>query len=127
MFEVLDQTNENLIAIRVGRGTRAGYQELYSLLVEKSDQYERIHVYEEVPGWTFTTFLTHLHGVVPDLKYGPGFDIDRYAAVGDSRWAKLLYDWWRAIRPIWPVAPDEMRYFPMKDRERALDWLREEH
>jgi hypothetical protein len=125
MFEVLDETNGNLVAIRVGRGTRAGYRELYSLLVNKSDQHERIHVYEEVPNWTFMTFLTHLHGVVPDLRYGPDFDIDRYAAVGDSRWAKLLFDWWRVIRPIWPVAPDEMRYFDSTERERALDWFSE--
>jgi hypothetical protein len=60
MFEVLDETNENLIAIRAGEGTRAGYQELYSLLVEKTDQYGRINVYEEVPRWTFTTFLTQV-------------------------------------------------------------------
>lgn len=126
MFEVLYETNENLIAIRVGQGTRTGYQELYSLLVEKSDQYGQIQVYEEVPNWTFGTFLTHLRGVVPDLRYGPDFDIDRYAAVGDTRWAKLLFDWWHTIRPIWPVAPNEMRYFDIKEREQALDWLRKE-
>ena len=82
-------------------------------------------MYEEVPNWSFRTFLTHLHGVVPDLRYGPDFDIDRYAAVGNSRWAKLLFDWWRVVRPIWPVAPDEMRYFDSIERERALDWLSE--
>jgi hypothetical protein len=48
MFEMLDETSESIIAIRVGHGTQAGYQELYSLLVEKPDQYGRIHVYEEV-------------------------------------------------------------------------------
>ena len=82
-------------------------------------------MYEEVPNWSFRTFLTHLHGVVPDLRYGPDFDIDRYAAVGNSRWAKLLFDWWRVVRPIWPVAPDEMRYFDSTERERALDWFSE--
>jgi hypothetical protein len=82
-------------------------------------------VYEEVPNWTFGMFLTHLHGVVPDLRYGSDFDIDRYAAVGDTRWARLLFDWWRAIRPIWPVSPNEMRYFYRAERERALNWLSE--
>ncbi|WP_423998248.1 STAS/SEC14 domain-containing protein [Halorubrum trapanicum] len=82
-------------------------------------------MYEEVPNWSFRTFLTHLHGVVPDLRYGPDFDIDRYAAVSDSRWAKLLFDWWRVVQPIWPVAPDEMRYFDSTERERALDWFSE--
>ena len=55
----------------------------------------------------------------------PDFDLDRSAAVGNSRWAKLLFDWWRVVRPIWPVAPDEMRYFDSTERERALDWFSE--
>ncbi|MBX0297968.1 STAS/SEC14 domain-containing protein [Haloarcula nitratireducens] len=125
MYEVLDETDKNLVAIRVHQGTRNGYEELYSLLAAKTEQHGRIHVYEEVPGWTFSIFLTHLHGLIPDLQYGSHFNIGRYAAVGDSTWAKLLFDWWRAIRPIWPVAPDKMRYFEIKERERALDWLRE--
>lgn len=125
MFEILDETDDDLFAIHVGRGSRRGYHELYSILIERTQQYERVHVSEEVPDWTFMTFLTHLHGVVPDLRYGPSSTIDRYAAVGDSLWAKLLFDWWRAIRPIWPIAPDQMRYFDTTERTSALQWLRE--
>ncbi|MFC7074596.1 STAS/SEC14 domain-containing protein [Halovenus rubra] len=125
MFEVLDETEDNLVAIRVGRGTRQGYEDLYSLLVEKSEQYGTIKVYEEVPDWTFSTFLSHLHGIVPDFRYGPDFTIARYAAVGDTRWAKLLYDWWRAVRPIWPVAPETMRYFDLEERLDALQWIQQ--
>ena len=125
MFDVLDETEGNLVAIRVGQGTPRGYRELYSLLKEKADEYGKIHVYEEVPNWTFRVFLTHLHGIVPDLRYGPEFDIGRYAAVGDSKWAKLLFDWWRVIRPIWPVAPEEMQYFELNNGEKTFNWLRD--
>jgi hypothetical protein len=38
-FDVPDATEDDLIAIRGGRGTRRGYQELYSFLVERSDEY----------------------------------------------------------------------------------------
>ncbi|MFC4986766.1 STAS/SEC14 domain-containing protein [Saliphagus infecundisoli] len=123
MFEILDETEGDLVAIRVGRGTRQGYDELYSLLVQKTNEYGAVHVLEVVPDWTCSTFLSHLYGIIPDLRYGSQFTISRYAAVGDSVWAKLLFDWWKIIRPIWPVAPDQMRYFETEEQSTALQWL----
>ncbi len=123
MFEILEATRDDVVAVRMGHGTPAGYREFYDLLVEKTDEYGTVHVYEETTGWTLATYLSHLHGIVPDLRTGPKFDIGRYAAVGDSRWAKLLYHQWRAIAPVWPVAPDEMRYYELSNRTRALDWV----
>jgi hypothetical protein len=125
MFEILDPTGGDPVAVRVGRGTPEGYDEFYSLLVEKIERYGSARVYEEVPDWSGRTFLSHLHGVVPDLRYGRAFSVGRYAAVGDSPWAKLLFEWWRAIRPVWPVAPDEMRFFPLAESATALEWVRE--
>lgn len=127
MFEVLDETEDDLIAIRVGRGTKLGYHELYSLLAKRSEEYGSIRVYEEVPSWTLRTYLSHLHGFIPDIQYGPDFDIRQYAAVGDSIWAKLLYYQWQAIRPIWPIAPSKMRYFQLENRNEALNWLTNPH
>lgn len=124
MFEILDETEEDLVAVRVGRGTPHGYDELYSLLSRKTERYGTVRVYEEVPEWTFLTFLSHLHGLIPDLQYGSRIKISRYAAVGDSVWAKLLFDWWRTIRPIWPVAPNQMRYWNLKNQSSALRWVR---
>ncbi|WP_436908008.1 STAS/SEC14 domain-containing protein [Halosimplex marinum] len=123
MFEVLEATSEDVVAVRMHHGTPAGYREFYDLLVEKTNEYGSVHVYEEARGWTMTTYLSHLHGIRPDLRTGPKFEIDRYAAVGDSRWAKLLYHQWRAIAPVWPVAPAEMRYYELPERKRALDWV----
>lgn len=123
MFEVLAASSGDVVAVRMGRGSAAGYQEFYDLLVEKTREYGTVHVYEETTNWTLGTYLSHLHGVVPDLKTGPQFDIGRYAAVGDSQWAKLLYHQWRAIAPVWPVAPNEMRYYKSSNRERALAWV----
>lgn len=123
MFEVLAASSGDVVAVRMGRGSAAGYQEFYDLLVEKTREYGTVHVYEETTNWTLGTYLSHLHGVVPDLKTGPQFDIGRYAAVGDSQWTKLLYHQWRAIAPVWPVAPDEMRYYKSSNRERALAWV----
>jgi hypothetical protein len=123
MFEILEATHDGVVAVRMGRGTPAGYREFYGLLVEKTDEYGTVHVYEETTEWTMGTYLSHLHGIVPDLRIGPDFDIGRYAAVGDSRWAKFLYHQWRAIAPVWPVAPEEMRYYELQERRRALDWV----
>ena len=37
MFEVIDETEDDLVSIRVGRGTQQGYEDPDSLLVEKSE------------------------------------------------------------------------------------------
>jgi hypothetical protein len=123
MFEILNATRDDVVAVRMGTGTPAGYREFYDLLVEKTDQYGTVHVYEETTDWTLSTYLSHLHGILPDLRTGPSFNIGRYAAIGDSRWAKLLYYQWRAIAPVWPVAPDEMRYYELANRRMALNWV----
>ncbi|MCQ4334228.1 STAS/SEC14 domain-containing protein [Natronomonas sp. F2-12] len=123
MFDVLDETEGDLVAIRVGRGTRQGYDELYSLLAEKTDKYGAVRVLEVVPDWTLSTFLSHVYGIIPDLRFGSQFTISRYVAVGDSIWAKLLFDWWNMIRPVWPAAPGEMRYFEIDNRDAALQWI----
>lgn len=99
MFEILDETEGDLVVIRVGRGTCQGYVELYLLLAQKTDEYGAVRVLEVAPDWTLLTFLSHVYGLIPDLRYGSQFRISRYAAVGDSVWAKLLFDWWSGIRP----------------------------
>lgn len=123
MFEILEPTSDDVVAVRMDHGTPAGYREFYDLLVEKTNEYGSVHVYEETTGWTMMTYLSHLYGILPDLRTGPKFNIARYAAVGDSRWAKLLYRQWYAIDPIWPVAPDKMRYYEQSKRKRALSWV----
>lgn len=124
MFEVLESTADDVVAIRVGAGTTDGYRALYDLLAEVTAEYGAVHVYEEVPSWTLGTCLSHVRGVVLDLLYGSDFDVDRYAAVGDSAWARLLYYQWRAVAPVWPVAPGTMRYYSLAERDAALEWVR---
>lgn len=123
MFEVLEATDDDVVAVRMGSGTPTGYREFYDLLVEKTERHGTVHVYEEGANWTLSTYLSHVHGIVPDLRDGLKFDIDRYAAVGDSRWLDLLYYQWVAITPVWPVAPNEMRLYATAERRDALGWV----
>ena len=124
MFEVLDATDDEIVAVRVGVGTRGGYRELYEMLAEKTEAHGSVRVYEEALGWTPGTYLSQLHGFVPDLRYGTTFEIERLATVGDSLWSKLLYHQAKAVRPIWPFSPDEMRYYNPNERNRALNWVK---
>ena len=48
------------------------------------------------------------------------FTSSRYAAVGNSFWAKLLFDWWTMILPVWPIASDWLRYFEIVERSAVL-------
>jgi hypothetical protein len=123
MVEILDATGGDVVAVRMNAGTPAGYTEFYDLLAEKTDEHGTVHVYEEVPDRTLPTFLSHLHGIVPDLRHGPAFDIGRYAAVGDSRWFEALCYQWRVIAPAWPVSPDTMHHYGLADRDSALEWV----
>ena len=84
MFELLEATGDNVVAIRVGTGTPEGYDELYDLLIEKTREHGSVHVYEETPNWTLSMYLSPLHGVVPDLRSGPQFNSHRYVQAGDS-------------------------------------------
>lgn len=93
---------------------------MFDLLEAKTREYDAVHVYEEAPNWTLATYLSNWRGIGPDLRQGPSFDIGRYAAVGDSRWTRLLSHQWRAIAPVWPVSPDEMRYFNLSERNAAI-------
>lgn len=124
MYKLLEATEADVVAVRMHDGTVDGYREFYELLADKTAQYGSIYVYEEATNWTGRTFLSHLAGLIPDIRYGPTFDIERYAAVGDNRWVRLLYELWKLIRPVWPVAPAEMRYFDISDREKALHWVK---
>lgn len=124
MFDILEATADDVVAVRAGTCTADGFRELYNLLAEKTTEYGTVHVYEEAPNWTLRTYLSNLRGIIPDLRQGPSFDIGRYAAIGDSHWAKHLYHQWRVIAPVWPVAPDKMRYYDRSERERALGWVK---
>ncbi|RQG93471.1 STAS/SEC14 domain-containing protein [Natrarchaeobius chitinivorans] len=124
MFELLEATDDNVVAVGVADGTRDGYRALYELLVEKTANHGSVHLYEEVPNWTVSTFLSHYRGLIPDLRYGPKFDIGRYAAVGNSIWASALYHLWKAVAPVFPVSPGAMRYYDPSERFRALEWVR---
>ncbi|MEY7850533.1 STAS/SEC14 domain-containing protein [Natrarchaeobius sp. A-rgal3] len=124
MFELLEATDDEVVAIRLHGGSLEGYRALYELLVEKTDAYGTVHLYEETTNWTLSTYLSHYHGLLPDLRYGPKFDIDRHAAVGDSALAKLLHYQWRAVAPVFPVSPAEMRYDELSARGDALEWVK---
>lgn len=125
MFDVLDASADDVVAVRVTNATGDGFRKLYELLSEKTGRHGTVHVYEEAPNWTLSTYLSNWRGIVPDLRLGSSFEIGRYAAVGDTLWAKALYDQWRAIAPIWPVSPEEMRYFEMTERNAAIEWVRQ--
>lgn len=124
MFDVLEATNDNVIAIRAYKGTTEGYRKLYELLAKKTDEYGTVHVFEDLPDFTLPKYLSNVYGIFPDLRYGSTFDIGRYGWVGDSNWLTLLHYQWLAITPFWPVSPDELRLFRTDERDRALEWVR---
>lgn len=35
----------------------------------------------------------------------------------------VTYYQWKAIAPVWPVGPDELRYYDPDNRKHAFDWV----
>lgn len=122
-FEVLHFSGGDVVAIRVGRGSRQAYAEFYRWLAQLTAHHGVIRVYEEAPGWSASTFLSHIRATVPDLRYGPNIVMDKYACIGDTMWPKLMYRLWRLTKPFWPMAPRRMRYYDWSDRDKAKAWV----
>lgn len=125
MVSVLEATADDVVAVRLGTPTTAGYRELYGLLVEATTVHGTVHLYEETVDWSPWSALSNAREVAPSLTFGPDLDVGRYAAVGDGPWSGLRYLQRRALAPVWPVSPDEFRRFRPENRESALAWVRD--
>lgn len=78
MFDILEATEDKVVAIRTYNGSTQGYRTSYELLGEKTEEYGIVHVFEDLPRFTVSKYLSNVYGIIPDLRYGSTFDIGRY-------------------------------------------------
>ncbi|MFB6158628.1 MAG: STAS/SEC14 domain-containing protein [Candidatus Nanohalobium sp.] len=125
MYKVLEESEGDLVAITVDGFTREEYEELYTYLERTYEENGSLKIYKEAEDFGFTGFLSAYTGIIPDIKYGNSFEIDKTAVVADDFWAWTLAQMWKAVGPIWPLDAGELRYFNKKEKEEALEWLKE--
>lgn len=119
MYELLPQTEGNVLGVRVS-GAIAGddYERFRPIVDEKVRQHGKVRLLihmDAFGGWG------DLDAAWEDLKldavhYG---DVERLAMVGEERWQ----DWTAQLTDL--LAPGDVRYFDEADLDGAWAWVRE--
>lgn len=124
MIEILDQTRDNLIAVKAtGTVTTDEYKEALSFFHKKSEQYEALSLYCELVDIDQVALGAIIKDVKFDFKHGNHLQLERTAIVGDSWLEEWATNLWEAVNPFWPISAEELRYFDLADRVAALAWV----
>lgn len=118
MLTILDDTNEQLLAVRVSGKLTAGDLDVYKSQI--SDRMQRTHaarLYFEMvdfEGWQPDSFVENgLFDIIHGREYG------KVAMVGEKKWQ----EW--AARLASPVKKKGVHYFDLAAKEQAMAWVKE--
>ncbi|WP_207422517.1 STAS/SEC14 domain-containing protein [Desertivirga brevis] len=115
----LPETKQDLLAVRVNDVLSTEDLQLYKQLINAIiAKYGSVRLYfemKEFKGWEPLGFLEN--GLF-DLLHGINFN--RVAMVGEKEWQH-----W-AARLASPVKKKGIRYFDLKDKDKAIHWLEED-
>ncbi|QGY42958.1 hypothetical protein GM418_04580 [Maribellus comscasis] len=116
MFQVLDITQKDLIAIKVdGNNTKNDYDKITPLIEKSVEKFGKIKFYvqlDNVKSITPTAFREDLKTYVKHFD-----DIDKIAVVGENAWQKL----WSNLAT--PFVSGTVEYFSHEDIAEARNWI----
>jgi hypothetical protein len=116
MFEILDITKNNVIAINIeGRINKRDYDELLPIVEEKSRQFGKISMYLEFNNIKGVTPKAALDDIMTYFKYATKFD--KIAVIGEEHWGSLLASTSKEFYSA------NIRYFKLKQKEDATSWI----
>lgn len=120
MYEILNRTEENIIALRVsGKLTASDFKTLRPYLEEKARQHGSLRVLflmEDWHGWeSFAALWEDLKTDVRLNEY-----VERLAMVGEEDWER----WMTTLSK--PFAKGQLRYFDRSQIDEAWAWISEE-
>lgn len=123
MLDIIEE-DDGAVAVRVtGSFTKADYDKLYNILAGQTAQHGTVDVFEALTDFGFAGFLSTFIGIYHDLRYRNTINLGKTAVVSNSAWARLETKIWSAITPLWPISPEELRYFPMHESRKARRWI----
>ncbi len=118
MFEILPQTEHDLVALRLsGTLDQDDYAGMLPEIKKRIETHGSLRLYWEMDdfhGWTVggiwedTTF---------DVQHAK--DFSRVAMVGEKKWEEWM------TKLMKPFTSAEVRYFDIEEREKALAWISE--
>ncbi|MBC5993724.1 SpoIIAA family protein [Pontibacter cellulosilyticus] len=118
MLEILPETHENILAVRIsGELAIADFDAYRNLLRDLMQLCDEVHLYYEMADVKWVHPVAAIENALFDVVHG--LDYGRVAMVGEKWWQKL------AAKLISPVKKYGVRYYEMADKERAMRWLLE--
>lgn len=119
MVEILDQSNPDIIAIRLsGKLLHQDYQQFLPVLEKLIEDRGGIRCLLEMTDFQGMELRALWDEIKFDVKHGR--QITRCAVVGDRTWER----WMTTLsRPVFPRA--EVRFFDVAERDRAWDWIQQ--
>jgi len=121
MYEVMNEPNPNILAIRIGgKLDEDDYDRLQPWLKERLDEQKSpslLFVMDDFQGWNSVGAL--VENVKLDARYHDG--PRQVAMVGDRGWQKWM------TRVAAPFAKADIRYFGTDEISQARAWLRTVH
>ncbi|QCR23607.1 STAS/SEC14 domain-containing protein [Pontibacter sp. SGAir0037] len=121
MLEILPDTKDNLLAVRVSHAlTIADFDQYRNLLRNLMGRYKETHLYYEMVDLDLTQLspVAAIENGLFDVVHG--LDYGRVAMVGEKKWQ----EW--AAKLISPVKKKGVRYFDLEEKEEAMVWVQEE-
>ena len=117
MIQILEQTQENIIATKATEKlTTKDYEKLLPLLKNALKKYGKIRWYfemENFEGWELQAFW---EDVKFDIKHAS--DFEKVAMVGDKQWEKWMTDLMK------PFTSAEIKFFELAEKDKGLTWIK---
>lgn len=118
MLEILEETSDKLLACRLqGKHIYEESHKLAGMIDARVAKYGHARCLVEIVGLEGVELRALLEGLEFDLQHT--HQIERCAIVGDQPWERWLT---RLLKLFFRGA--ELRFFPLDQRDAALEWVR---
>lgn len=97
-------------------------EQTYETGVELMETYDTVNVYEDV-SLSGRDLLAIRSKTSQEFDHGDELEFGRVAVVGGGLWMKVLVHLWKV--PVWPLVPDDVRYFSSSDADTARKWIQQ--
>lgn len=119
MLEVLKETHDDVLAVRVsGELTNEDFDLYRELVRDRMKRFGTVRLYYEMMSLKWVKPGAALENALFDLVHGREYG--RVAMVGEKLWQEF------AAHIISPVKKEGVRYFTMSEKEQAKQWVLEE-
>jgi hypothetical protein len=116
MLEILSETRDNLLAVRVrDKLAIPDFDQYRNLLRDLMQRYKEVHLYYEMVNVEWVQPVAAIENGLFDMIHG--LDYGRVAMVGEKKWQ----EW--AAKLISPVKKKGVLYFDLAEKERAMKWV----